>query len=77
MAFKPATQIESRPNFSSLLDEAPTEVKFAPPIPPGSYVAVVQPAWTKDVNQRSMLRRSRNSIQASQARQQLFSGWSR
>ncbi len=52
MAFKPATQIESRPNFSSLLDEAPTEVKFAPPIPPGSYVAVVQPAWTKDVNQR-------------------------
>jgi len=52
--FKPrsATQIESRPNFSSLLDEAPTEVKFTPPLPQGSYVAVVQPAWRKDINQR-------------------------
>ena len=45
--FKPATQIESRPNFSSLLDEAPTEVKWTPPLPQGSYVAVIQPGWVK------------------------------
>ncbi len=49
--FKPAaTQIESRPNFSSLLDEAPDSVKFTPPLPQGSYVAVVQPSWRKDNN---------------------------
>lgn len=50
--FKPkaATQIEARPNFSTLLDEAPTEVKFTPPLPQGSYVAVVQPAWRSDTN---------------------------
>lgn len=52
MAFKPATQIESRPNFSSLLDEAPTEVKFTPPLPQGSYAAVVQPSWRVDRNQK-------------------------
>ena len=52
MTFRPATQIESRPNFSSLLDECPSEVKFAPPIPQGSYVAIVQPQWRKDVNNK-------------------------
>lgn len=52
MPFKAATQIESRPNFSSLMDEAPTEVKFPPPIPQGSYVAVVQPVWHTDKNQK-------------------------
>ena len=50
--FKPATQIEARPNFSSLLDEAPTEVKWTPPIPQGSYVAVIQPGWTKTTSRK-------------------------
>jgi hypothetical protein len=51
--FKPATQIESRPNFSSLLDECPGEVKFLPPVPQGSYVAVVQPGWRHETNTRT------------------------
>lgn len=32
----------SNPNFSSILDEAPTEVKVPPPMPAGTYTFVVQ-----------------------------------
>jgi hypothetical protein len=52
-SFKPATQIEGRPNFSSLLDEAPDSVVFPSPVPQGSYVAVVQPGWSKGTNAKS------------------------
>lgn len=34
--------MSNTPNFSSILDEAPTEVVVPPPLPIGSYIAVVQ-----------------------------------
>lgn len=36
--------MNTRPNFGSILDEAPTEVKYPPAWPQGSYVGVVK-AW--------------------------------
>lgn len=32
----------ANPNFSSILDEAPTEVKAPPPMPAGTYTFIVQ-----------------------------------
>lgn len=42
----------SSPNFASILDESPTEVKVPPPLPAGSYICVVQglPEYGKSEN---------------------------
>lgn len=32
----------TQPNFASILDESPTEVKVPPPLPAGSYICVIQ-----------------------------------
>jgi hypothetical protein len=44
-----------KPNFASILDESPTEVKSPPPMPVGTYICIVkgQPRYDKSAKKQT------------------------